>query len=124
MKFKLTKSHRYWWPVTVRIPDPENPGKIIEQVLKVQFEPKSREDFLAAQERAAKMTTLRELTEHEVREVHGIVKNWDDVIGDDGQLVPFTPENLEIALQQPWFRKGVNDALTTSMNGEEARLGN
>ena len=124
MKFKLTKSHRYWWPVTVRIPDPENPGQIIEQVLKVQFEPKSREEFLAAQEKAAKLTSLRALTEHEVAEARDIIRDWDDVHDDDGLLVPFSPQSLELALQQSWFRRGINEALTSSMNGEAAALGN
>jgi len=124
MQFKLTKSHRYWWPVTVRIPDPEQPGKIIEQRLKVQFEPKPREAILAAQEKAAKMTSLRELTDHEISEARDIIRNWADVVGEDGQLIPFGAENLEAALQQTWFRKGLNEALTESMNGEEARLGN
>lgn len=124
MQFKLTKSYRYWWPVTVRIPDPENAGKIIVQRLRVQFEPKPRPDIVEAQERAAKMTSMRELIDHEISEARDIIKNWDDAIGDDGQHVPFTAENLELALRQPWFRKGVNEALTELMNGEEARLGN
>lgn len=124
MKFVLTKSHRYWWPVAVRIPDPENPGKILEQVLKVQFEPKTREAYLAAQEKAAKLTSLRELIEHEIQEAREVIRNWDDTVGDDGQPVPFSPENLEQALQQSWFRKGVHEALEKSMNGEEAVLGN
>ncbi len=124
MKFTLSKSRRFWWPVKVRIPDPEQPGKVIEQVLRVQFEPKSREALLVAQETASQLKTMRELTEHETREALAIVKNWDDVVGDDGQLIPFSPANLELALQESWFRKGINEALTESMNGEEARLGN
>jgi len=124
MKFTLSKSRRFWWPVKVRIPDPEQPGKVIEQVLRVQFEPKSREALLVAQETAAQLKTMRELTEHETREALAIVKNWDDVVGDDGQLIPFSPANLELALQETWFRRGINEALSESMNGEEARLGN
>lgn len=124
MKFVLSKSHLYWWPVTVRIPDPENPGKIVEQVLRVQFEPRSRDQLLEAQEAAAKLTNLRDIIAHEISEARAVVRNWDEVIGEDGQLVPFTHENLELALQQPWFRKGVQVALAESMNGEEARRGN
>ncbi len=123
MQFILTQSYRYWWPVRVRIPDPETPGKIVEQILKVQFEPKPRDAQLADQEAAARLTSLRELTEHDIRVAREIIVNWDDVTSKDGH-VPFTPENLELALQQPWFRKAIQTALQESMNGEEARLGN
>lgn len=123
MQFVLTQSYRYWWPVRVRIPDPEHPGRIIEQVLKIQFEPKSREEYIAAQEKAATITDPRALLAHEVAEALDVIRNWDDVTSADG-LVPFTPDNLALALQQPWFRKGVQAALMESMNGEEARLGN
>ena len=123
-KFILSNSHSYWWPVTVRAPDPENAGQIIEQQLLIQFEPKSRDAQLEAQEKAAKLTSLREIIAHDIAEARDVIRNWDDVIGDDKQLVPFTAANLEMALQQPWFRKAVQAALTESMNGEEARRGN
>lgn len=124
MQFKLSNSHRYWWPVRVRIPDPECPGCIIEQTLKVQFEPLSRDELLDAQEKAARLRDFRELAEHEAAQSRRIVKNWDGVVDDAGEPVPFSPEHLDRALGQSWFRKAVQDALTESMNGEAARLGN
>lgn len=124
MKFKLSKSHRYWWPVRVRIPDPEQPGMIIEQQLKIQFEPLSREDMLEAQDAAAKISSLREMADHEAAQARRIVRNWEGVVDEYGAVVPFTPELLDQALGQSWFRKAVQDALTESMNGEAARLGN
>ena len=124
MQFKLSKSHRYWWPVTVSIPDPENPGRFVEQNLKMQFEPLGRDEQLAAQDTAAALTSLRELAEHETEQARRIVKNWDGVVDDDGGPVPFSPELLDQALQQPWFRKAVQEALHQSMTGEKARLGN
>ena len=124
MQFKLSKSHRYWWPVVVRLPDPENAGKIIEQRFEVQFEPLSREDMLAAQEEASKLTSLRELTDHEMAQALRIVKNWQGVVDDAGEVVPFSADMLTGALQQPWFRNALNAALGQSMNGDEARLGN
>lgn len=124
MQFKLSKSHRYWWPVTVSIPDPESPGQFIKQELKIQFEPLGRDDQLAAQDTAAALTSLRELADHETEQARRIVKNWDGVIGEDGGPVSFSPELLDQALQQPWFRKAVQEALHHSMTGEKARLGN
>ncbi|WP_323005682.1 hypothetical protein [Pseudorhodobacter sp.] len=124
MQFKLSKSYRYWWPVTVRLPDPDKAGAIIEQQFDAQFAPLPREDMLAAQEASAKLTTLRALTDHEAAQVARIVKSWRGIVDDAGNDVPFTPELLQAALQQPWFNKAINEALTKSMNGEEARVGN
>lgn len=124
MQFKLSKSHRYWWPVIVRTPDPAVAGKFLDLKLEVQFEPLSRDEFLASQEAASKLLTLRELAEHEAEQARRIVKNWQGVVNDDGEVVPFSTELLDAALQQTWFRRAINDALSQSMNGEEARLGN
>ncbi len=124
MQFKLAKTYRYWWPVTVQIPDPETPGKIIEQQLKIEFEPMAQADLTTAQEESAKLKTLREVTDHGIRQIKRVICNWDGVVDDDGKPVPFTAEALEQALQHAWFRTGINKALSESQNGEEARLGN
>ena len=42
MKFMLTDTDQYWWPVTVRVPDPENAGQILEQEFEMQFEQRIR----------------------------------------------------------------------------------
>lgn len=124
MQFKLTKSHRYWWPVTVRLPDPEQPGVILEQELKIQFEPLGRDEQLAVQAEAAKLQTMEALVEHETRQALRIVKNWDGVVDDDGLPIPFSPELFSQAMQQSWFRLAVQEALNSSLAGEKARLGN
>lgn len=124
MQFKIAKTHRYWWPVTVRIPDPETAGTYLEQSLKIQFEPLPREEQLMASEATLKLKTARELYEHEIATARRVVRNWDGVVDEAGDPVPFSPELLESSLQQTWFRKAVNDALNASMNGEEARAGN
>ena len=124
MKFTLAKTVRYWWPVIVRLPDPENPGKIIEQRLKVLFEPKRRDEAFTAQEAYAKLTTPKERLLHEQAELTDVVKGWDDVVDEDKSPIPFTVEALDQALQFSWFRAGVYDAYAQSLNGEEARLGN
>lgn len=124
MQFKLAKTYRYWWPVTVQIPDPETPGKIIEQQLKIEFEPMAQADLTTAQEESAKLKTLREVTDHGIRQIKRVICNWDGVVDDDGKPVPFTAEALEQALQHAWFRTGINKALSESQNGEEARQGN
>ena len=124
MKFTIAKNHRYWWPITVRMPDPDNAGEIVEQKLLVQFEPLPRDELVAAQERATELKTLREIVAHETAQAVRVVRNWEGVIDDAGDPVPFTADLLVQSLQQSWFRKAINDALTASMNGEAAASGN
>lgn len=124
MKFVLAKTHRYWWPVTIRVPDPENAGAFLEQKLRVQFEPLPRDEALAMQEEGAKLKSLREMTDHEIGQFRQVVRNWDGVEDQDGNVVPFSPDLLVQALQQSWFRDGLSAALKESLNGEAPRLGN
>lgn len=124
MQFKLAQTYRYWWPVTVQIPDPENPGQFVAQDLRVQLEPMTQTEINAAQEDAAKLKTMRAVTDHGVRQMLRVIKSWDGVVGEDGQPLPFAPAALEQALQHPWFRAAINKALLDSQNGEAARAGN
>ena len=124
MQFKIAKTYRYWWPVTVHAPDPQNAGKIIEQNLKVQLEPLPQDELTAAQEESAAFTRMRDVTDHGIRIMHRVVKNWDGVVDESGEPVPFTEEMLDLAMQHSWFRAGIQKALAESQNGEEARLGN
>lgn len=124
MQFKLAETYRYWWPVTVRVPDPDNAGQILKQKFRVLFEPLDREEQLAESERAAGLKTMRDLVDHEIQNALRVVKNWDDVIGDGGEIVPFSEDKLRQALRHSWFRDGIQTALKESLSGEEARLGN
>lgn len=124
MKFTLASTYRYWWPVTAHIPDPANPGEIVAQDLRVEFEPLPQDEITAATEESAKLKTLRETVEHGIRQMQRVVKNWEGVVDAAGNPVPFTPELLAQALQFPWFRAAINKALLESQNGEAARQGN
>lgn len=123
MQFKLAETYRYWWPVTVRVPDPDHAGQIVEQSFRVLFEPLDREAQLAESEVAAGLKTMRDLVDHETRNALRVVRNWDGVVGDDG-VVPFSEAMLKQALRHSWFRDGIQKALKDSLAGEEARLGN
>ena len=124
MQFKLAETYRYWWPVTVMVPDPANPGKFLKQELKVELEPLPTDELMAAQELSSSLATMREVTDHGIQQIQRVVKNWSDVVDPDGEIVPFTPEKLEMALQHAWFRAGIQRALVASQNGEAPRLGN
>lgn len=120
MKFTLTKTHRYWWPVKVRVPDPDQPGKILEQELKLQFEARDREASIASQEAYAKLKTPREQADAEVAELRAICRNWDGVVDGNGNPVEFTDEAFALALSQAWFRIAVWEAHNKSLLGIEA----
>jgi len=123
MKFVLAAAVSYWWPVTVRIPDPENAGAVIEQKLKVLFEPEDQDAALEQAEIYAGLATPKERAEHEHRQLARVVRGWDDVIDEEKKPVPFTEDNFRAALQQRWFRDGLYRGYAESLNGE-ARLGN
>tara|TARA_R110000744_G_scaffold78295_17_gene154383 strand:+ start:1847 stop:2227 length:381 start_codon:yes stop_codon:yes gene_type:complete len=126
MNFQLTKTYRYWWPVTVRIPHPDEDkaGKVIEQTFSMQFEPQDRDAVIADQVARNEMTDITMIAKHEHDALKKACKDWKDVIGDDKKPVPFTNETFEAALQKTWFRDGVYKAFNESMTGSEARLGN
>jgi hypothetical protein len=124
MQFQLVKNHRYWWPVNVRIPDPETAGKIIEQTLKIEFEAEDRDVSAARASRYRELTDPKDILNHEVKLMTEVCKNWDDVIDPQKAPVPFTEDNFASALNQEWFRNAVFLAYGESLAGEEARLGN
>lgn len=126
MKFKLAASHRYWWPVKVRIPvaDLEQAGAIEEQELRVQFEPQSRDEAVAAARAYERARTTIERGDLEIAQLKAVTRDWDGVVDETGKPVAFSPEALDMALQTSWFRVALFTAHTQSLNGEEARLGN
>lgn len=125
MKFQLTETDRYWWPVTVRVPDPNTAGKVVEQTFNMQFEPVSRDEAIAHEEGYATCKSAAERVSHERNHLMRIAKGWnEDVVGPDNKPVPFTEETFRQALQKSWFRIAVFNAYAESLNGEEARLGN
>ena len=127
MTFKLSATRLYWWTVKVRQPidnpDPKRGAKIETVELKVQFEAISQDDGNA---HAAELRGLpreeREKREHEL--IERAVKNWEGVVDDENQPVPFSLEAFRKAMQFSWFRIGIYEAWVASTAGEEARRKN
>lgn len=124
MKFVLATTRAYWWPVTVSLPDPDNAGQVIVQRLKLLFEPRDQEAERAEQDRVAAIRDGVAQMKAERAMLMEVVKGWDDVVGRDGAVVPFSPEVLDQALRQAWFRRAAWTAYYESLSGEAARLGN
>lgn len=124
MKFALVDSYRYWWPVTVNVPDTANPGKFLHQNLKIEFEAEPRDEAIARIEKIDALP-VDERADHEFDELRRLVTNWDEVTLADGITpLPFTAEAFEKAIQFSWFRIGVYRAYADSISGDKARLGN
>lgn len=117
MQFKLAKSHRYWWPVTVRVPDPDVAGRMVEQNLKIQIDPMGREEEMVRSEKAAALKTSRELVDFEIEGALRIVKSWDGVVDANGEPVSFSEDALRQALEFAWFRSAIAKAYSESVSG-------
>lgn len=125
MKFKLVENLRFWWPVKVSLPDPDQPGAFVEQQLKVQFVSLPREEQIALDEAwQSSGRRLRDQDAQERAQLRRICTNWDEVVDDAGDPVAFSAEAFDRALELRVFRLAVYRAYAEAMSGQAARLGN
>lgn len=125
MKFALLASYAYWWPLVVRIPDPEAPGKFIDVSYEIRLEPQDQDEALAVNEKIDSLPTLQERTRAEFDYARDICVDWRSAPGGEGHEVPpFNEANFRAAWQKVWFRTAFHRALAESMGGQAARLGN
>lgn len=124
MKFRLVEHPRYWWPMVVRLPDPDKPGEVIEQQLEVLLQARPQDELIADQRRINAMSDPVEQVIAEREALKEAIKGWRGVVGDDGADVTFSPDVLDRAMQHSWFRAGLSRALAESLSGQAARLGN
>lgn len=126
MKFKITAEHRYWWPVHVRIPDPDQKkaGQFMTQTFRGLFVSLPQaEAKKIAEEIAGLPPEEAEARQH--AQLERVLVGWDeDVVGEDDRPVPFSIEALREALQTSWVRLGLYEAWGKSLYGDEARKGN
>tara|TARA_R110002020_G_scaffold34066_34_gene103956 strand:- start:5883 stop:6248 length:366 start_codon:yes stop_codon:yes gene_type:complete len=121
MKFVLTSTHRYWWPVKVSIPDPDpsRAGEYLEMEFKMQFDslPRDEADKVAELMRASSDNTYADLKR--------VSRDWDEnVVDENGKPIPFSAEAFEELLRISWYRLAVYRAWGASLVDEKARLGN
>ncbi|WP_322994054.1 hypothetical protein [Castellaniella sp.] len=118
--FKLVNPVQVWWPATAQVPSTDKPGTFDGQPFKLLLEPLSADEAEAMDKAWLALTA-----EDRVRDPHyllrRVVKGWDDVT-DGGSPVPFTPENLNVALRFPWFPLAAYAAYRDLMSG--GRQGN
>lgn len=124
MKFVLGATSLIRWPIVVRRPDPDRPGRTLRQELIASFQPVEQDAFLEEQERIVEIPGMRARAAAERDYLASLIKGWEGPEFVDGTPVPFTPENLAEALQDGAFRAGAYQALAEIAVGQEARLGN
>lgn len=120
MKFKLTDTDSFWWPVRVRVPDPDKAGEVLTQTLEMKFAPQDQDEVLAQQETYNKLRTARERVDHEREQLQKICLDWRGLEGDP----PFNAENFAKAIGKAWFRQAVYEAYSDSLSGTAALTGN
>ncbi|MFN3319934.1 MAG: hypothetical protein ACK43M_14390 [Allorhizobium sp.] len=135
--FKVKKNLTCWWPVTVKEPDPEKPGEILESAFEVEFSiPGRAERKKLADEREALLAALRDTDdaekatdigrqleafgEHRYREA---ILNWRGIEGDEGPFEYSLP-NLDLLLDSDYVRRALDAAYTEAVTLDKARLGN
>lgn len=123
-KFRLTTEHKYWWPVTIDLPDPDKPGKWTTQSMTMQFVSMTADEARAIQERIDGLPTDKERAEAQHDHLIAASCDWRDVVDDDGEAVPFTQEALRSALSITWYRVAIYRAWAKSQVAEEGRKGN
>ncbi|WP_425417331.1 hypothetical protein [Oricola indica] len=112
MKFVLADEYTFWWPVTVRTPDPDKSGQIAEQSFEGRFK-------ALADDRVKALAATRDDDELQTMIRESLV-DWRDVQGPDGKDVPFSGEALAQALRFPFFRLGVFAAIVDASSGKAA----
>lgn len=122
-KFKLVKEYLYWWPVSVAIPDPDQPGKTIAQTFEMLFSAMPTEDAHAFDE-ATRMLPVDKRAARDVELIVQVSRDWRGVERDGGGEEAFSEESLRAALRHGFFRTGCYRAYAQSLTGEEPRLGN
>lgn len=121
--FTITKKRLFWWPVTVKIPSPDNSGVYQEHGFEMQFEAMPRDRALEIDaERNRLPAAERDALAFEF--LFEVARGWRDVVAEDGTDAPFSEELFRQQLQYPWFRDAVVAAYEQAVTGQDARLGN
>jgi len=121
--FTITKKHLFWWPVTVKIPSPDNSGVYQEHEFEIQFEAMPLDRAREIDTARAKLPAA-EREERQFDYVFELVRGWRDVVAEDGEAVPFSREIFAAQFQYPWFRDAVAEAYARAVSGQGGRLGN
>lgn len=122
MKFQITAEHRFRWPVTVSLPDPDKPGRHLKQQFTGTFEAIPIDEAKKLFEETGAITDQAEAADAEIALVEKVLVGWDEaVVGDDGKPIPFSTETLAQANRWGWFRRGAIEAYQAALAKDPAK---
>jgi hypothetical protein len=91
--FQLDTKPTYWWPVVVRLPNPDKPGEITEHRFEAQFAWQSDD------EHDALLADAHERKLNDTVAMATVLKGIRKIAGADGKPMESTPENIALVLQ-------------------------
>lgn len=110
--FKIVKQRRVEWPVV--IPVPQSGGKVQKHEITAEFDilPQTRIEEITAEARSGDQdkALLRE-----------VLVGWDDVAGEDGQPIGFSPEARDALIDISYVRAALMRAYFEASSGAAAR---
>ncbi len=123
--FKMTETHRFSWPVKVKLPSSENPGTLETQTFTGHFRLLKKDEAaaLAAAMEIARMKGIAAADAAELDQIRAALEGWSDVVDDDGRPVAFSADALALACSSDPVRRAIAVAYGEGASGE-ARVGN
>lgn len=136
--FKVVPNLTFWWPVKVLEPDPEQPGKLIEQEFQAEFKLLDDNEAKASAEvrrqivarfspdldDQALQAVTDELEAHERASVRRVLVGWRDIVDAKGNPIPFDDQSFSALYNMYRVRTALNRAYKEAISEDQARLGN
>ena len=136
--FRFVKSLTFWWPVTVREPDPDRPGTIVEQSFEAQF--RLIDDARAKASRQARRALMDRLTPdlsagdiegiqdeidaHDRAALAEVLLGWRDICDSDGQPIQFSTTMFDELYGERRFRAALTRAYGEAIAEDGGRAKN
>ena len=136
--FRFVKSLTFWWPVTVREPDPDQPGAMVEQSFEAQF--RLIDDARVKASRQARRALMDRLTPdmsagdieaiqdeidaHDRAALAEVLADWRDICDGDGLPIPFSGPAFEELYGERRFRAALTRAYGEAIAEDGGRVKN
>ena len=135
--FKFAVNRQVLWPVVVHIPRDDGSGEGLEAQVKIRYRlltqaeltARAREDLESARVVGGDQTVVEgllaqispERIEQRLQELKDRITGWEDFADEQGEPLPFTPENLAAVLDVPYLRGPIERGLVEASQGARAK---
>lgn len=125
MKFVATAEFTYWWPIKIKMPNPEKSGQWKTETFEMLFAAVSVDEAERIAADIRELKTDEEKAGHTHDQLLNACRDWRGVVDDDKKPVPFDRDLLLAMLKAaPWYRQGIYQSYGASLVSEGARTGN